>query len=187
MKEDEIRQIVFKRDNYRCRYCGTNKNLQAHHIISKEEQELMGMDDPTLSKMMDRPEYRITLCTKHHTLTFITNAVKYFGFNEEKERKAEQKDIDKQIRELSKRRRDFERSWSNQTDISLYQNKKQQLNDKLKQLEKKKMEIVEQKKIRNPDLIEEIRRIRTKVIRICEEHLLEVEMKRHESSKIKPF
>lgn len=187
MKEDEIRQIVFKRDNYRCRYCGANKNLEAHHIISKEEQELMGMDDPTLSKMMDQPEYRITLCTEHHTLTFITNAVKHFGFDEEKERKAEQKNIDTQIRELSKRRRELKRSWSIQTDPILYQDKKQQINDKLKQMEKRKMEIVEQKNIRTPGLIEETRRIRTQVIRICEEHLLNVEMKRHESGKIKPF
>ena len=176
MKDDETRQAVFRRDNYRCRYCGIDKEPQAHHIISKEEQRMMDCDDPTLSKMLDQPEYRITLCREHHTLTFFNSAVHYLYSVEEKR---EQRDIDKQVRELSKSRKELQRSWSNQTDINLYQNKKQQIGDKLKKLENRKMGIVRQGKNRAST-------IRQQVINTCDKHLLDVEMKRHEGLDSSP-
>ena len=188
MKEDEIRQAVLKRDNYRCRYCGTTENLEVHHCISKEEQtchEEAGLEifpdqiqsekaDQTLRKKMDQPEYRITLCREHHTLTFFSNAVHSLYSVDEKR---EQRDIDKQIKELSVLRKELQRSWSNQTDINIYQTKKQQINDKLKQLEHRKLEIVDQEKTRASSVICD------QVIRTCEEHLLDVEMKRHKGAK----
>tara|TARA_B100000315_G_scaffold229679_1_gene239457 strand:+ start:69 stop:677 length:609 start_codon:yes stop_codon:yes gene_type:complete len=186
-EEDKIRQEVLERDNDRCRYCGTTENLEVHHCISKEEQtchEEAGLKifpdqiqsekaDQTLRKKMDQPKYRITLCREHHTLTFFNSAVHYLYSVDEKR---EQRDIDKQIRELSKFRKELQRSWSNQTDINIYQTKKHQIGDKLKKLEHRKMEIVDQGKTRASV-------IRHQVIRTCEEHLLDVEMKRHKGAK----
>ena len=34
---ENFRNSVFKRDNYRCKKCGRNKNLDAHHITDRNE------------------------------------------------------------------------------------------------------------------------------------------------------
>jgi 5-methylcytosine-specific restriction endonuclease McrA len=31
------RQLVLKRDNYRCRQCGTTTNLHIHHIVKRKK------------------------------------------------------------------------------------------------------------------------------------------------------
>lgn len=54
-KWQNIRQAVLKRDNFRCRLCGSNYNLQVHHINGryrfKEETALHSL---------------ITLCDRCH-------------------------------------------------------------------------------------------------------------------------
>lgn len=34
IKKKEVKEFVFSRDNYKCVYCGTTKNLTVDHIVS---------------------------------------------------------------------------------------------------------------------------------------------------------
>ena len=34
------RRQVFERDGYKCTECGTNKNLHAHHLVSRKNEDL---------------------------------------------------------------------------------------------------------------------------------------------------
>lgn len=51
---------VYKRDNYRCKICGSKKKLNAHHIYPKR-------DYPGLVYDIDNG---ITLCFEHHKMTY---------------------------------------------------------------------------------------------------------------------
>ena len=175
-EEDKIRQEVLERDNDRCRYCGTTENLEVHHCISKEEQtchEEAGLEifpdqiqsekaDQTLRKKMDQPKYRITLCREHHELTFLGNAVRHRAFYTDEERE-EQKKIAKKVKELSECHKELKLSWSSElskSDKEQYQDKKQQIKDRLRSLDNRKMEIKEHAKCREKESLTELQAIR---------------------------
>lgn len=52
--DEEIREYVLRRDKFKCSICGSIRNLEIHHIISRSQG---GSDDP---------ENLITLCHRHH-------------------------------------------------------------------------------------------------------------------------
>lgn len=35
---EEMKQRIFERDEFKCRYCGSRNNLHAHHIVYRSEQ-----------------------------------------------------------------------------------------------------------------------------------------------------
>lgn len=54
----EIYNKVMERDNYRCRLCGTTRNLHCHHIVYRSEDKSKINDENNL----------IMLCAEHHIL-----------------------------------------------------------------------------------------------------------------------
>lgn len=53
---NNFRNAVFKRDKYKCVFCGETKDLDAHHITDRHEMPNGGYV----------VENGITLCQKHH-------------------------------------------------------------------------------------------------------------------------
>lgn len=66
-KFEKFRKTVLKRDGYKCKICGSNENLQVHHIISVSECRLTAF----------LPMNGVTLCSKCHkeTETFGSKAI----------------------------------------------------------------------------------------------------------------
>ena len=54
----KFRESVFKRDGYKCVFCDTKENLDAHHITDRNEM-------PNGGYVL---ENGITLCSDHHIL-----------------------------------------------------------------------------------------------------------------------
>lgn len=52
----ELRERVLERDEHRCVLCGSDKNLQVHHIFPRKFHKELQCDIDNL----------ITLCTRHH-------------------------------------------------------------------------------------------------------------------------
>jgi 5-methylcytosine-specific restriction endonuclease McrA len=50
----ELCERVFRRDGYKCRYCGRRNNLHAHHVVYRSHGGA------------DTEENLITLCSEHH-------------------------------------------------------------------------------------------------------------------------
>ena len=100
--KQQIKQLVLKRDNYNCRNCHTKDNLEVHHIISKEECDLMGGVDKELWKTLDSPDYLITLCVDCHSTTFFSSAPHHVLTPNEK---SELDSITRQWRQLESERK----------------------------------------------------------------------------------
>jgi 5-methylcytosine-specific restriction endonuclease McrA len=60
---------VFRRDNYKCRLCGSNKNLNAHHLNGFARY-------PDLRYDINNG---ITLCEKHHNIKFVDSFHNIYG------------------------------------------------------------------------------------------------------------
>ncbi len=50
---EQIRQLVLKRDSHNCRNCHINDHLEVHHIFSEEECDLMGGVDEQLRRLLE--------------------------------------------------------------------------------------------------------------------------------------
>ena len=57
----ELRADIIERDGFRCRVCGSTKNLRVHHIIPRKYRYICGFD-------IDSPANLITLCGPHQLM-----------------------------------------------------------------------------------------------------------------------
>ena len=62
-----LRQLVLKRDGYRCQKCGSEKTLHCHHILSYTQNKMVGND----------PDNCITLCKLCHKELHMTEGCTY--------------------------------------------------------------------------------------------------------------
>ena len=161
--KNHIKHKVLFRDNYSCRCCGAKDNLEIHHVISKEECDLMGVSGD-LVKFIDQPDYCITLCRECHSTTFFRSKRDHLYTIEEEN---EFKEIVTKSKQLSACREDLKKRYSNLWDMESYRKQKRQIDNSLKDLEKRKMLIVERGK-------NCLSTRRQHVINVCEYHLLDV-------------
>ena len=66
--QPELRQLVFKRDNYICQICDETKSLHCHHITGIEQNPIESADVDNC----------ITLCKKCHKFVHSQEGCKYF-------------------------------------------------------------------------------------------------------------
>ena len=68
-KDEEaiFRLMVLCRDEWRCKMCGTSRNLQVHHIVTRQECHEEGRED-----LLTDPENGVALCARcHHEITKV--------------------------------------------------------------------------------------------------------------------
>ncbi|MDD4876965.1 MAG: hypothetical protein PHQ86_07565 [Dehalococcoidales bacterium] len=160
---DALRKNTLSRDNYSCRHCESKINLEVHHIIAKEECDLLGLGQE-LVKHLERPEFCITLCKDCHTTTYISSATKHLYTEAEKK---ELQDIDRKIREASKRYDDLKNRYRNLWNTSSYKAQKDGIKKYIKELENRKMELINMGKKR-------MDKRRIEVNKLCDKHLLKI-------------
>ena len=162
--KQQVRQLVKKRDNYNCRNCHTKDNLEVHHIISKEECDLMGVVDKELKKILDSPDYLITLCVDCHSTTFFSSARPHLLTPYEKD---ELESITRKWKQLELDRKVLKKKYHNLWNAESYKNQKHIIDKSFEELDERRKEIRKSARIR-------LHNRRQEVIKLCDEQLLRV-------------
>ena len=162
--KQQIKQLVLKRDNHNCRNCHTKDDLEVHHIISKEECDLMGGVGKELRKIFDSPEYLITLCVDCHSTTFFSSARTDLLTADEK---GELETITRRWRQLELERKVLKKKYYNLWNAESYRSRKHRIDKSFEELDKRRKEIRENGLIR-------LRNRQQEVIKLCDEQLMRV-------------
>lgn len=162
--KQQVRQLVKKRDNYNCRNCHTKDHLEVHHIISEEECKLMGVVDKEFRKILDSPDYLITLCVDCHSTTFFSSAPSYLFTPDEKD---ELESITRKWKELELDRKVLKKKYEHQWNTESYQSQKHVIDKSFKDLDERRKGIRENGRTRLDSR-------RQEVIKLCDEQLLRI-------------
>ncbi|MFC1872849.1 HNH endonuclease [Chloroflexota bacterium] len=167
------KQSVLKRDNYKCRNCSATSNLEVHHILGQEELELMNSiyDDPLdkeLVKALDSPEYCITLCVPCHSTTYFNSAPTVLYTQEEQ---AELKATGQQWKQIELERIMLKNVYRGLSKTEAYKVKKHKIDKATDELIKRIYEIKSKMGIEGKIRLDARRQ---EVIRLCDNQLLRV-------------
>jgi hypothetical protein len=124
----------------------------------------MGGVDKELWKILDSPEYLITLCADCHSTTFFSSAPLHLLIPDEQE---ELKSITKKWKQLEEDRRVLKKKYENQWNTESYQSQKQMIGKYFRELDKRRKKVRENGRTR-------LNSRRQEVIRLCDDQLYRV-------------
>ncbi|MFC1941571.1 HNH endonuclease [Chloroflexota bacterium] len=153
MKE-QLRQSILKGDGNRCLNCHSNKDLEIHHYVAREECKLFEqLHDPDgVESVFNHPHNLFTLCHDCHSFTFVGKRKRLLTFEEQEEWKG----IWEKEKELSRARKELKSEYYGNWDSPAYQGKKQAIDRALKKLKERASELNEVARVRSDSKRKEV-------------------------------
>lgn len=130
MKENR-RNSILERDGFQCRNCGSGKDLEVHHIVTREECEWLDWESPEATKSIyDHPDNQITLCRVCHSLTLPSPPKRIFSIEE----KNEWDMLWEERNRLSTARDNLKNAYFGIGDVRVFRSRKQRVDLDLKKI-----------------------------------------------------
>ena len=129
----ELREQILKRDNNRCRNCGSGKDLDIRHIVTREEARWLKVSED----LLEHPHNLITLCKQCHSVTFFGVPYDLLKLEEREELRVIRAKIQKLLLDKQNLKEEYRPNW---TALG-YIEKRKKLAKSLKECEYRKDEI----------------------------------------------
>ena len=138
--KEQLRQLILRRDNYRCRNCGSDKDLEIHHKVTREEAKWLNVS----KALLEHPINLITLCQQCHSVTLF--GVPYYLLKQEE--REELSVIRAKCQELLLDKQKLKEEYRPNWNAIGYREKKQEIDKSIKECEKRRDEIKNRARIR---------------------------------------